>query len=118
MINKGHPKLLWDHCIELEDLIRSCIDHSEYTLDGYVPETRMTGQNFNISNICEYEWYKWVMFHYQPIKYPYLPVALGRYLGTATEVRSTMTFNILKGNGGYVCRPTVRPLILTELVSP
>ena len=72
----------------------------------------------DISNLCEYEWYQWVMFHYQSITYPYSPVALGQYLGTATDVVSTTTYKILKGNGKNICRTTFRSLIIAEIDSP
>ena len=55
------------------------------------------------------------MFHYQPITYPYFPVILGRYLGPSIDIRSDITYKILKANDDYVCRTTVRWLILTEL---
>ena len=43
---------------------------------------------------------------------------LGRYLGLATDVSSTMTYKTLKGNGEYVCRTTFRPLIQTDISFP
>ena len=55
------------------------------------------------------------MFNDQPITYPDFPVVLERYLGTATDSGSTTTYKILKGNGEYVCRTNVCPLILIEL---
>jgi hypothetical protein len=30
--------------------------------NGKVPETIMTGSTANISHICEFGWYDWVMF--------------------------------------------------------
>ena len=56
MIQKGSPQHLWDHCIELEALIQSHTAHNMYALDGEVPETMMTEQTTDSSNICEYEW--------------------------------------------------------------
>ena len=61
MIKTGTPKRLWDHCIELEAMIRSHTANSHFALQGEVPETIMTGQTADISNLCEYEWYEWVM---------------------------------------------------------
>ena len=58
------------------------------------------------------------MFCDQPITYPDLPIVLVGYLGTATDVVSTMTYKTLKRNGEYVCRTTVHPLIITELYTP
>ena len=114
-INTGSPKRLWDHCIELQALIWSHTVHSNYGLDGKVPKTCMNGHNDDISNICKYYWYEWVMFSDQPNNYPYFPVILRRFLGPAIDVVSSMTYKILKANGKYVCRTTVHLLKQTEL---
>ena len=70
MLKKGSPKRLWDHSIELADLVRSHTAHDVYMLEGEVPETMMTGQTADISNLCEYEWYEWVMFRDALASYP------------------------------------------------
>ena len=75
----------------------------------------MTGHTADISNICEYPWYDRVIFRYQPITYPYFPIVLGWYLEPDIDVRSVMTYKILKENGEYVCRTTVWSLIPTGL---
>jgi hypothetical protein len=54
MIKTGSPRVLWDHCIELEVWIRSSISNSVYMTNGKVPETIMTGSTANISHICEF----------------------------------------------------------------
>jgi hypothetical protein len=56
MIKTGSPRVLWDHCIELEALIRSLTSDSVYMTNGKVPETIMTGSTTNISHICEFGW--------------------------------------------------------------
>ena len=63
MIKSQYPKLLWDHCVELEARICSCNAHDHYLLDIEVPETIMKGHIMDISTICEYEWYEWVMYN-------------------------------------------------------
>ena len=107
LIKTGLPKRLWYHCIELQAKICCHTSHSNYDLDNEVPETHMTGKTDDISNICDYYWYEWVMIRDQPITHPYLPVILGRYLGPAIDVGSTMTYKTLKANVKYVCRTTV-----------
>ena len=57
LISNGSPKVLWDHCIELMALIRSHTAHTAYELQGEVPETIMTRQTADITNICEYDCY-------------------------------------------------------------
>ena len=54
MIKTGSPRVLWDHCIELEALIRSSTSNNVYMTNGKVPETIMTGSTANISHICEF----------------------------------------------------------------
>ena len=98
MMKIGTPKRLWDHCIELEAMIRSHTALEIYALQGQVPETLMTGQNADISNICEYEWFQWVMYYEPPLTYPDEKMCIGRYLGTAIDVGTAVTYKILKPN--------------------
>ena len=65
MLKSGFPKSLWDHCVELEALIRSPTSLDIYGLEGQVPDTVMSGQIGDISSLCEFEWFEWVMF-FQP----------------------------------------------------
>jgi hypothetical protein len=62
MMKTGSPRVLWDHCIELEALIHSSTSNFVYITNGEVPETIMTGSTADISHICEFGWYDWVMF--------------------------------------------------------
>ena len=63
MIKMQYPNHLWDHCDELEARFLSCSSHLQYSLDGEVPETVMEWHTADISIICEYEWYEWVMYN-------------------------------------------------------
>ena len=103
MLKSGSPKRLWDHAIELEALIRSHTALDIYALQGQVPETIMTGQTADISNLYEYEWFQWVMYYEPPLSYPDDKMRIGRYLGPANHVCTAVTY------GEYVCRSTVRP---------
>jgi hypothetical protein len=62
MIKTDSSRVLWDHCIELEALICSSTSNTVYMTNGEVPETIMSGSTANISHICEFGWYDWVMF--------------------------------------------------------
>ena len=108
MLNSGSPKSLWDHCIELEALICSHTALDLYGLEGQVPETVMSGQTGDISSMCEFEWFEWVMF-FQP-KETYLDdkMFIGIWIGPAIDVSTAMTYNILRPDGGYVCRSTLK----------
>ena len=73
---------------------------------GQVPETIMTGDTVDISQIYLFNWYDWVMY-YDHCTFPNDKALLGRYLGPAIDVRSMLTAKILKPNVQYVCRLTL-----------
>ena len=54
MLKSASPKLLWDHCIEIEALICLNTALDIYGLEGQLCETVMTGQTADIRNLCEY----------------------------------------------------------------
>ena len=114
MIRTGTPKRLWDYALEAEALVRSHTYHDTFMLNGEVPETVMTGQTADISNICEYAWYEWVKFN-DKVSWPNPKMELGRCLGPAIDVGSAMTYHILKSNGQVVVRSTVRSLTQAEI---
>ena len=60
ILKYGSPKALWDHCIQLEALIRSHTALDIYGLEGQVPETVMSGQTGDIISLREFEWFEWV----------------------------------------------------------
>jgi hypothetical protein len=116
MIKTGAPKCLWDHCIELEGLICSHTTNDIYAIGREVPETIMKGGTADISQICKFSWYNWVMFHdtVKTIAFPDKRLTLGRYLGPAIDIGLALTAKILKQNGQYVCCSTLRHLTLEE----
>ncbi len=77
MIKTSSPRVLWNHCIELEALIRSSTSNTVYMTNGKVPETIMTGSTANISHICEFGWYDWVMFRDNVLTFPDVKLILG-----------------------------------------
>jgi hypothetical protein len=77
MIKTDSPRLLWDHCIELDALIRSLTSNYIYMTNGKVPETIMTGSIADISHIHEFGWYDWVMFRDNVTTFPDVKLTLG-----------------------------------------
>jgi hypothetical protein len=116
MIRTGAPKRLWDHCIEFEGSICSHTANDIYATGGKVSETIMKGGTADISQICEFAWYGWEMFHdtVNTIAFPNKRLTLGTYLGPAIDIGLALTAKILKQNGQYVCRLTLRHLMPKE----
>ncbi len=75
--------------------------------NGEVPETIMTSNTANISHICEFAWYDWVMFRDNTPTFPDDKLIHGRYLGPVTDIESALTAKILKSNGQVIYRSTL-----------
>jgi hypothetical protein len=118
MIKNRSPKCLWDHCLAFEAYVRSCTSNDIYMTAGQVPETIMTGNTANISHIAEFGWYDWVMFRDNEPSFPDDKLILCHYLGPAIDTGLALTAKILKSNGVFFCRATLRHLTDEELDSP
>ena len=53
----------------------------------------------DISDIREFEFYEWVMFNDSQATFPETKFHVGRWLGSAFDVESALTYKILKSNG-------------------
>ncbi len=108
MMKTGSPKVLWDHCIKLEVLVcpNTCND------------TIMTGSTADISHICKFAWFDWILFRDNIPTFPEDKLVLGRYLGPATDVGSALTAKILKSNGQVVYRSTLQHVTDYEHACP
>jgi hypothetical protein len=115
MIKIASLKCVRDHCLELEAYVRSCTSNDIYMTAGQVPETITTGNTTNISHIAEFGWYGWVMFCDNESSFPDDKLILGCYLGPAIDTGLALTAKILKLNGVFVCRSTLRHLTDGEL---
>jgi len=111
MVTTQTPRKLWDHCTEWKSKVISRTARGHYKLQSQVPETIITGQTEDISNLAEYGWYEWVKFH----DYISKEETLGRWLGPADEsVGSAMTSKILTKKCHIYITATLRPLTQEE----
>jgi hypothetical protein len=115
---KHSPKqLLWDDCLEFQAFIEShtAKDH-DYDLKGKCPETALSGETADISAFAKYGSYDWVKYRDTTVSYPDDKLILGRYLGQSTDIGPpAMTAKILKDNGLYQHRTTLRELTKNEI---
>ena len=111
------PAKLWDYCAELQAKIRCHTAHDIPTLNGQVPETVVTGNTADISELVEFGWYEWIYYRDATGSFPLPEEELGRYLGPSENVGSKMSMWSLKGNGKVVSRTTLRTLSESELAS-
>jgi hypothetical protein len=67
MVCTGVPKPFLANAIKLEAYVRSNTAHDIYSLQGEVLETMMSGKKSDISQLCKFAFYDWVMFCNEPI---------------------------------------------------
>ena len=101
------PERLWDYCSKLHGKIRCHTAHNIPTLNGQVPETVVTGNTADISELVEFGWYQWAYYRDATTFFPLPEEELGRYLGPSENVGSKMSMWILKGNGEDVSWTTL-----------
>ena len=78
----------------------------------------MKGYTADISTICEYEWYEWVIYNETTWELPDPKFVLGQYLGPSIYAVSTKTSKILRKNDEAVPRSTLCYLTMEEMDNP
>jgi hypothetical protein len=111
------PLAFWDYCVERRARINNLTAKDLFKLHGTNAHTALTGEEGDISNLSQYQWYDWCYYREQKEKFPYPREILGRVLGPATGAGNEMSQWILKSNGNVVPRRTLRPLRVDELHS-
>ena len=78
-----------------------------YKINGYVPETVMTGDTADIRTIVSNGWYDWIkLYDLVSNSFPEDKYYLGLYLGPATDIGPSLTAKILKMIREVVYRST------------
>ena len=66
----------------------------------------MSGENSDINQFCELEWFQWVMFRDETAPFPDDALKSGSYVGPSIDVCLAMTTKILTKNGQVLHRST------------
>ena len=109
---------LWDHCIELEALIRTHTALDIYDLQGQVPETLLSGQTTDKSPFIEHEWYNFVKWSDHGSSFPETTEVHGRWLGPSMDIGPAMCFKIIKLNGQIINLSSYRLITEEERQDP
>jgi hypothetical protein len=117
MKDSNCPLAFWDYCVERRARINNLTAKDTFKLRGSNAHSDVTGEEGDISNLCQYKWYDWCYFRDQKNKFPFNREVLGRVLGPAKGEGNAMAQWILKANGRVVPRRSLRPLKVDELHS-
>jgi hypothetical protein len=111
------PLAFWDYCTERRVQVHNLTASSLFQLDGCNPHFSVTGQEGDISNLCQSKWYEWVYYREGSANFPLPHEVLGRTLGPAKGEGNEMAQWCLKANGNVVPQRTVRSLSPAKLSS-
>ena len=103
MVESNSPKQLWNYCTQLASVDHSHTAHDMFQLQGEVPETILRGTTADISHVCKFAWYQWVIYNElnpETSKFPESQEQIGRYLGpTQPGIGSVMSYIVLNDKG-------------------
>ena len=104
MKTAGSPLVLWDCSAERRATILSLTARDLFQLQGSNPYTATSGEESNISNICQFAWYEWVYFYddSSTSKFLFPKARQCRFLGPENNEGNEMTKWVLKQNGQVV----------------
>ena len=74
------------------------------------------GETADISPFCEFGFWDWVKFREIGVAFPGNQMVLGKYLGPSIDMGPAMTQCVMKANGKYEDRSTIRQLTPPEWV--
>jgi hypothetical protein len=112
------PLAFWNYCVERRARINNLTAKDLFALHGTNAHTALLGEDGDISNLCQYQWYDWCYFREQKHSYPYAQELLGRVLGPRKGAGNEMAQRILKANGKVVPRRSSCPLKVDEIHLP
>lgn len=118
MRDANSPMVLWDYCIERRARIHNLTAKDNFKLHGLNPHTATTGEEGDISSLCQFGWYEWCYFREHTSAFPSQREVLGRVLGPSRGEGNEMCQWVLKANGRVVPRRSVRPLHTSEIHNP
>ena len=87
-----------------------------FRLQGQTQQFTTFGEEGDISNICNFGWYKWVHFRETTAAFPYQAHVLGCCHGPAKNESSELKKGVLKQNGQSVPTEAIR-LIYWDFLS-
>jgi hypothetical protein len=111
------PKRLWDYCGQWVAAIRRLTAHDNPVLDGLTAEEFVHARTPDISAYSMFDWYEPVWFINPAADAAQSRRVLGRWIGVAENVGSSLTYFILPKSCTPVARSSVFPVTQEERLS-
>jgi len=73
----GSPLAFWDYCAERRARINNLTARDLFQLEGRNPHFTVTGEEGDISNLCQFDWYEWCYYREHTGNFPFDREILG-----------------------------------------
>ena len=110
--------VFWCYFIERRVLVINATIRVNHLIKRQLLHSRSTGQPTEISSICEFGWYDWVIYHVEVYKPPLQHQRLGRALGPSKNYVSAMSQWVITGTGDTMPIQMLIQLTLAERSMP
>ena len=110
------PMILWNYCMERQDWIHNAISRPIFQNQGMILHEATFGKQGNISNICNFGWYKWV-YYITPNSFPATKECLVQVLGPIKNKESDISQAVITSKAKIVPRQSIHPLHTSGLNS-
>ena len=111
------PKRLWDYCGQWVSAIRRLTAHDNPALDGLTAEESVHARTPDISAYAMFDWYEPVWFIDPATHAAQSRRVLGRWIGVAESIGSSLTYFILPKSCVPIARSSVFPVTQDERLS-
>ena len=78
MTESNSSLMLWDYCVEKTTAIHNLTSMDAFKLQGLTLQTILTEEQANISNLCQFGWFKWVCYRDDKKNFPEHKERLGK----------------------------------------
>ena len=86
-----------------------------FQLHGSSAHSYTIGEEGDISNICQFQFYEWCYYYDSTDEFPHHRLVLGKVMGPSVGVGNEIAQCILRGNGRVVSQRSARPLRTDEI---
>ena len=110
--------MFWCYCIERRVSVINATIRVKHLFKGKPTYSRLMGKPTDITSICEFGWYNWLIYRVEGHNIPFQHKLLRRALGPSNNSRSAMSKWVLTGTGNIMPIQTMRHLKPDERSSP
>ena len=117
MKESNAPLYFWYYCVERRARIHNLTAKTNiFQLHGSNAHTYTMGEEGDISNICQFQFYEWCYYYDSDDGFPRHHLVIGRVMGPSVGMGNKMAQWILKGNGRVVSQRSAHFVLMRSTI--